>query len=313
MTGTPSAPDGAPRVTILMAVRNGARHLPCQLDSLAAQTAAGWRLVAGDDGSTDGSRDLLGRFAERHPVEIRPGPQQGFARNFLALLAAHRAPGPVALADQDDIWFPDKLARALEHLARVPPGQPGLYCSARLNWQPGPDRRIPSRPFPRPPCFANALVENIAFGNTIVLNEAAARAAQQTAAAASEVPFHDWWLYLLVSGIGGTVIHDPRPGLLYRQHEDNAVGSGGGLGARLRGDRAALRGSFAERIGRNLRALDAIAPRLTPGNRAVMATFVAARRAGLPRRLWLMRQSGVHRQHRTDGIRLWGAVCLGRV
>ena len=57
-------------VTVLMAVRNGAQTLPAQLDSLAAQSHANWRLIASDDGSTDGSRAILQRFAatDRHTV-----------------------------------------------------------------------------------------------------------------------------------------------------------------------------------------------------------------------------------------------------
>lgn len=313
-----------------MAVHNGARHLPAQLDSLAAQTGVAWRLIASDDASTDASRAILERFAQDHPVEVVAGPGQGFVRNFLALLARSdlggpdpgvtdlEGPdpeGPVALADQDDIWFPDKLARALARLGEGPPDLPALYCSRRLTWRPDTGRRRPSRRYPRPPSFANALVENIAPGNTIVLNAAAARLARQTAAAAAaaEVPFHDWWLYLLVSGVGGRVIHDPAPGLLYRCHAANVLGPGEGMGRGMRVNLDVAQGGYAARIDRNLRALQAIEGRLTPENRARMADFAAARGAGMVQRLRLMRRAGVYRQGMLAGIGLWGALCLGRV
>jgi glycosyltransferase involved in cell wall biosynthesis len=104
-----------PRVTVLMAVRDGAAHLEAQLHSIAAQRGVDWRLVASDDGSGDDSPAILARFAAAHPGRVRlmQGPRQGTTANFLALLAATGADdGWLAFSDQDDIWLPDKLARA---------------------------------------------------------------------------------------------------------------------------------------------------------------------------------------------------------
>lgn len=310
----------APGLTILMAVRNGAGELPAQLASFRAQQGCDWRLIASDDGSTDDSRALLEDFARTAPAEVVSGPGRGFVANFLSLLARPGLSGPVALADQDDVWFPDKLARALAALAEVPAGRPALYCSRRINWWPaaepdaGEGRRRLSRAYPGPYGFANALVENVAPGNTIVMNAAALDLARETAGAAAEVPFHDWWLYLLVSGAGGRVIHDPRPGLLYRQHGGNVLGQGEGFRAAVAVRRGVMRGTYGRRIGQNLAALVQIEARLTPENRRRLADFIAARQAGLPGRLALMRRAGVYRQ---GGWRVaagfWGAVCLGRV
>ncbi len=307
-------PQGPAPVTVLMALHDGARHLPDQLGSLAAQTGTDWRLIVSDDGSADAGPEIVRHFARSHPVRLVAGPGQGFARNFLSLLALPGEAGAVALADQDDVWFPDKLARALARLAVVPPQIPALYCSARLDWWSATGRRRPSRRLPHPPAFANALIENVAAGNTIVLNPAAAELARQTAelAAAADVPLHDWWLYLLVSGCGGQVIHDPVPSLLYRQHEANLVGADR-TGAGLRSKLAVLQGHFAARVERNLQALQAVEMRLTSENRDRLAAFVAARRCRRPRRLYLMRQAGVYRQQTLARLGFWGMVCLGRI
>ena len=48
------------------------------------------------------------------------------------------------------------------------------------------------------------------------------------------VPFHDWWLNLLVTGAGGDILYDTQPGLLYRQHAGNALGLNHGLRPFLR-------------------------------------------------------------------------------
>ena len=113
---------GADSIAILMGCRDGARFLPEQLASIAAQSHRNWRLVASDDGSTDATRGILAAFrdaqgAER--VEIRDGPRRGFAANYLRLAGdpAIRADW-YAFADQDDVWHPDRLARGARGLAR---------------------------------------------------------------------------------------------------------------------------------------------------------------------------------------------------
>lgn len=296
-----------------MAVHNGARTLPDQLESIKTQSIDNWRLVASDDASTDNSRAILDQFALTTRAQIVDGPGKGFVANFLSLLALPDLKGPVAFSDQDDIWLPNKLERALTALSRSDGNLPLLYCCRRVNWWPNSDRRKPSRRFPAPPSFGNALVENIAAGNTIVLNETALHLARATFEAAKDVPFHDWWFYLLISGAGGLVLHDSEPGLLYRQHDDNLVGQGEGLAAALKVKRGVLDGSYSQRIDRNLAALLRIKHVLTQENRKRLEDFVLARKSGLATRLSLMQKSGVYRQGCVSNIGLWGAICLGRV
>ncbi|MDO5368801.1 glycosyltransferase [Paracoccus sp. (in: a-proteobacteria)] len=109
----PEAPDPRPPVTVLMALYQGERFLREQLDSIAAQQVR-WRLVVGDDGSTDAGLKILQAFTREWDgrVTVRTGPGKGAAGNFLGLLAGlPEEPGFVALADQDDVWHADKLAR----------------------------------------------------------------------------------------------------------------------------------------------------------------------------------------------------------
>lgn len=92
---------------------NGSRHLPEFLGSLAAQRRVPDEIVVGDDGSGDDTLAILVRFA-RHstvPVRIHRNPSTvGVTANFSATIA--RCQGDlVALADQDDVWWPEKLSR----------------------------------------------------------------------------------------------------------------------------------------------------------------------------------------------------------
>jgi len=126
----------AETVDILMAVYNGAETLPAQLKSFDAQTHPHWRLLASDDGSRDNSLQILQTFASRHPsgkVKIIQGPQTGASENFLGLLRhvadQGRAPRWIAFSDQDDVWLPDKISRAMNALRQNGPTHPALYCS----------------------------------------------------------------------------------------------------------------------------------------------------------------------------------------
>ena len=187
-----------------MGLHDAGPSLSAQLESFLDQSWRRWDLHVGDDGGT--ARDLakLETFRERaghlgHMVCVSPGPRRGFAANYMTMLR-HLPPetGFVALSDQDDIWLPSKLERAVRALERVT--GPGLYCGARVIWNPDSDLRRTSRALARAPSFRNALVENIACGNTIVLNTAALDLIRRSPPEADAVPFHDWWIYLLISG-----------------------------------------------------------------------------------------------------------------
>ena len=162
-------------VTILLATRDGAAHLEPQLDSIAAQSHRDWSLIVSDDGSTDATCAMVERFArqQQNPVTLLQGPGRGSAENFLFLMrqwAALAPPGAwMAFADQDDVWLADKIARAVARLAPLPAGSPALYCSRSWVCDTGLANRRLSAPRPRAPGFSNALVQNIAAGNTIVL------------------------------------------------------------------------------------------------------------------------------------------------
>jgi glycosyltransferase involved in cell wall biosynthesis len=296
-----------PTVTILMATRDGAEHLPAQLASLAAQTHRDWRLWVSDDGSRDGTREMVAAFAAAHPMrEVRliEGPRQGSAANFLsALCHPDLPPGPVALCDQDDVWLKGKLARALRRLAGT--GGPALYAAESWYWHPVRGRRRASRPPSVAPGFANALVQNLCAGHTTVLN-AEALALVRRVGVPRNIAFHDWWLYQLVTGAGGTCRLDPLPVALYRQHGGNLLGAGGTAAALARRVCALMRGDFARWLGAHHRALAATGC-LTPGAQATVAQMLAARN-----RAWTMARLGLRRDRRVGTAALLCAAVLGR-
>lgn len=305
------------RVCIVMAVYNGAPDLPEQLASFAAQSHTDWQLIASDDGSQDDSVALIRGFAAHQTQQIKvvDGPRRGFAANFLSLIAgASDGADWLALADQDDVWLPDRLERGMTALRALPEG-PALYCSR--TWITDANLANPrlSADFDKPPGFHNALVQNIAAGNTILLNRAAldlARRAAPQVPNPGDLPAHDWWLYQLITGAGGRVIRDREPTLYYRQHAANQIGANDGWRARMVRIAMVLDGRFKAWNAANIIALRAAHPFLTDANSALLETFIDLRRRALPMRLWRFARSGIRRQSLYGQIAMWVALMLGR-
>jgi len=217
----------APTVTILLSTYNGENFLKSQLDSICAQMFAGWMIAWRDDGSADCSAAVVEAFAEtmdaqRFVKSPSSGSHLGAPQSFLQLLAEHCDAAHIAFADQDDRWLPLKLQRAIDRL-RDAGDKPALYCSRQLLTDDDFSHPVLSKKYERRPGFPASLTQNIASGNTIVMNRAAARLVASIPAPVASP--HDWWSYIVVSACGGLVIYDSEPMVLYRQHEKNLIGS----------------------------------------------------------------------------------------
>jgi hypothetical protein len=299
-------------VTIVMATRNGAAHLPEQLASLAAQSHRDWRLFVSDDGSTDATLAILKDFARLHPVQIVAGPQRGAAANFLsALCHADLPPGTVALADQDDVWLRGKLARGLRRMASAPGTGPLLYAAESLLTDPALRPVRGSSANAARPGFAPSLCQNLFGGHTTMLN-APALALVRRAGVPADIAYHDWWLYQLIAGAGGRLMLDPHRVALYRQHGGNALGGSGDGRGLLRRMAQGLDGTWGAQMQAQAQALAQVAPLLTPEAQRVLAGFLAAPRAGTGR-VRQFRRLGLHRSSRAGTALMLAAAWLGRL
>jgi glycosyltransferase involved in cell wall biosynthesis len=214
------------RVVVLMSTYQGERWVAEQIRSILDQLPPEGRLVVRDDGSRDGTPACVEAIGDPR-ITLERGANLGFVRSFQALLAGAPPDAEMTmLSDQDDIWLPGKVQRAWEVVAPSA-DTPTLYCS-RLQLVDEQLKPLGLSPeWGRPPCFENALTENIVTGCTVALNPAALRLVSQCGDA-SRIYFHDWWFYLVVAAFG-RVVFDPEPTILYRQHSYNAIGMGAGL------------------------------------------------------------------------------------
>jgi glycosyltransferase involved in cell wall biosynthesis len=214
-----------PFVTILLATYNGALFLPEQLHSLSTQLRRPDKVVLRDDGSSDNSVDLVCKWGleEGIPVVILKAQQRlGPARSFLEILRAAGSADIYMFCDQDDVWLPEKIDRAVKMVYSSSSDVPHLYATRlkivneRLQW-------LRDSPLPTELSFASAACESVLTGCTMAFNASLAKRL------CSDPPrflvMHDWWAYLVASGCG-RVSFDSQPSLLYRQHGSNTLGAG---------------------------------------------------------------------------------------
>ena len=300
------------RVNILLATYNGAGFLPEQLQSIAAQTHRNWHLIASDDGSTDDTIALLEAFSAEHSATVVRGPQQGYVANFLSMLCRADAEADyAAFCDQDDVWHPDKLSRAIKTLQGVPAEVPAMVGTRTCYINANGDKLGLSPLFAKSPSFANALVQSLAGGNTMLFNRAAQQLLQR--AGIVDIPIHDWWAYQLISGAGGWVIYDPEPSLLYRQHEKNIIGMHRGWRARCVRIRGLLHGRFKEWNDCSCAALRQNQALLSAENRAILERFASARESLLLWRVIGLYRCGIYRQTALGNVGLAMAALVNRI
>lgn len=300
-----------PLTGILLCTFNGGRFLSEQLASIERQTHPAWQLVVSDDGSTDGTIDIIQKFQRKHPdrVSLITGQGRGFVQNFLAVTAQPAFSAEYwAFCDQDDVWGADKLSRAAAALAEASPDVAALYCSRTMFIDKSGNNLGLSPLCKRAPSFQNALAQNIASGNTMVFNEAARRLLVE--ANDDAVAFHDWLLYLVVSGCGGSVFYDPYPGVRYRQHGGNVLGPLGGWQGYWNRAGLIFRGEFKSWIDGNLKAMAKIQPWLTEPNRQILAAFANMRQQGLVQRLAALNKLGIaHQSPAGNAAIMLAAIC----
>lgn len=264
-----------------MSTWQGERYIEEQLRSILRQLPADGQVIVRDDGSTDRGVERIEAMRDARVTVIR-GANIGFARSFFALLDAAPDDAQVIMfSDQDDVWLPDKVARAIAQLA--PLGDvPALYCSRMRLVDAGLRPLGESPAWPRPPSFRNALTQNIATGCTCAINRAALPLARRHGDL-SLVHFHDWWLYLVFSAFGQVVV-DPQPTILYRQHGANAIGTGSGLGRHLATLRFIRRTSWLDVMYRQVANFRAVhGERLAPPDRQLLDRYFDPRRPGMLR------------------------------
>ena len=225
---------GALVIEVVLPTYNGAAYLRQQVASIDQQTLRPQRLLVRDDGSTDGTQELLVVLKTEYGnwLHLLPSEENlGCSANVNRLLEATKAPY-VALADQDDVWLPHKLEASLallKQLERCQGEQTPLLVHSDLELVNGDGTLLGctylqrQRLDPMLTAPEHLVLTNVVTGCTVLLNRALLKQALPIPA---EALMHDWWLALVASRFG-EIAFLPDPTVQYRQHGANVLGAQG--------------------------------------------------------------------------------------
>ncbi len=296
---------------ILLACYNGKKYLTQLLDSLGAQEQADFRVLMQDDGSQDGTREILQRRAEADSrfqllEDASSNRIHGAIGNFWSLLG--QAQGEyTALCDQDDVWHADRLRAGLEAMrdaeARWGRETPLLvHSDARVVDAAG---QVLHESFFahqgwdfRAVGLARLLVQNNVTGCTLLMNRPL-RALALRCGDPKKMHMHDWFLALTAAAFGHVVCL-PRPLVDYRQHGDNEMGASAaglaerGVRALSARERGKARIALTYRHTRDFAA--AYGPLLPPRARETIERYLALEQKTKPARVWGILRGGYRMQ-----------------
>ena len=218
----------APAVLVLLACYNGERWVREQVESVLAQQEVDLHVAIRDDGSDDGTLEVIRGTAADGRVRISsPSPATGSAtQNFLTLIRQHPSDGFdfIAFADQDDVWSNDKLARACRALRTT--GDAGYSSATLATWPNGRTALLRQSSIVK---MADYLLEGAGQGCTFVLRadfyERVRAFILRHRLLTTRLHYHDWAIYALARVWGYKWTFDPTPSVVYRQHDRNDTGA----------------------------------------------------------------------------------------
>lgn len=117
-------------IAICLAAYNGEKYLKQQIESIIVQSNQNWKLYIRDDGSCDGTCDIIKRFVKQYPEKIiwvKSGSStRSFSKNFMSTLKYATSKSEhqyFMFCDQDDVWFSDKIEESLRKLKKIQDGE----------------------------------------------------------------------------------------------------------------------------------------------------------------------------------------------
>jgi glycosyltransferase involved in cell wall biosynthesis len=202
-------------ISVCLAAYNGERFIEPQVRSILQSNHVSELLIS-DDGSTDATREVVGRIGDSR-IRLLAGPRQGVARNVQFLL--ERSGGDlIFLADQDDVWLPRKvevMVSVLQH-ADLAVSDCGVVNETL--------QELHSSYF-RLRGSGGGLLRNLLRNSYLGCCMAFRRSLLRRALPfPDDVPMHDWWLGLVAERFGSVAFVD-EPLVLYRRHDSNLTPS----------------------------------------------------------------------------------------
>lgn len=211
-----------PRVLVLMSVYNGCKYLPVQLDSIISQEGVNVSLYIRDDGSEEDPETIIHEYAKKISITYCKGHNIGAAGSFMQLIdLAEEEYDYYAFADQDDFWEKDKLYTAIQYLEDKGERSALYYSDVRRVGQNLERIENPYKKVYHTEIFPDVIILTEAPGCTMVFNKKLLVSLKRYTP--NYIYMHDSWVIQVCAAIGGTIVYDERPHILYRQHTDNVI------------------------------------------------------------------------------------------
>lgn len=217
----------SPRVAVLLATFNGMPYLEEQIASIFAQINVKITLFVSDDMSTDETLAFLTDIKDKEMV-ILPSKKAGSGANNFFRLICDADIGQfdyVALSDQDDIWSPRKLDRAITQIEK---NKCGGYSSDLIAFNES-DAKVWYLKKSDEPRRLDYLFQGASAGCTYVLTRDAALLVRKkispTLKTFPQNISHDWLIYAICRSHGLGWHLDNQAHIYYRQHSQNAYGA----------------------------------------------------------------------------------------
>ena len=216
------------KVDILLATYNGEKYIREQIDSILNQTYKEFRLLISDDGSTDGTRDILNEYkAKDDRIEIFMQEENlGVVKNFEFLLKKVEAKYYM-FSDQDDIWKDEKIEKSLNKIEEgfdlvysdLEVVDENLNVTYESYWKlKGIYKKIKKYNN-----FESLYLNNFITGCTVISKKESIDSFMPLPNI-SKFVLHDYWISLIISQ-NGKIAYIEEPLIKYRQHKNNKVGS----------------------------------------------------------------------------------------
>lgn len=213
------------KLIVLMSTYNGEKYIREQLDSLLKQTLKPDRILIRDDGSKDETVCILEEYASRYPsISYYCGTNLGPAKSFWNLIMNCEEADYYSLCDQDDVWFEEKLQKAVETLSAEDDRTPLLYCSryTLTDQDLNPLDSDVSGLYDFSD-FAHSLLYHTAPGCTFVFNHELRKKVMKYDVEKQYCLIHDAIIHK-IAAMFGKVILDKTSHMYYRQHGNNEIG-----------------------------------------------------------------------------------------
>ena len=212
------------KVAVIMSTYNGERFIKEQLDSILNQTYKNLEIVVRDDGSKDGTVQIVKEYMKTYPnIVLHEGENLGFIKSFFELLNLVEA-DYYSYADQDDVWMENKVELAVNSLEQLDQTKPNMafgnsdYYDENMKF-------IHSGPKNKKVSFLRALFSCCGQGMTMTVNKKTRDMILENTP--KTCFFHDWWTYLVCIGLGNVAYNDVTT-VKYRRRKENATSEGQG-------------------------------------------------------------------------------------